>query len=102
MKINVQGYRILILPEQIEDTVKHGSLELVKAETTKDHELRNLRKGTVLQVGADCYGEDRTEKPWCKKGDKVLINPNAGHRHEEGDTIYLFVNEEDILAVIEE
>ena len=101
MKINIQGYRVLLKPDEIKDKIE-STLDLVKAEVTKDTELRNMRKATVLQVGADCYGPERTDKPWCKEGDRVLINPQAGFPHEEDGERYLIVNEEDILATIGE
>ena len=100
MSVKIVGYRILLKPEKIEDKIKHGPLILEKSEVTKEDELRNVRKGEVLQVGAECYKEHENKGPWCKVGDTVLINPMSGFNHQEGEETYLIVNEEDILAVI--
>lgn len=102
MKINIQGYRILLKPEKIEDTIKHGTLELVKHEVTKDSEKRNVQKCEVLQVGADCYKRDEWIAPWCKEGDTVIINRHSGHNiYDDEDNWFIIVNEEDILATVE-
>lgn len=102
MKINIQGYRILLKPEEIDDKIKYGDLELVKHEVTKDSDKRNVQKGEVLQVGPDCYKDGDVKAPWCKPGDTVIINPHSGHNfYDDEDNWFIIVNEEDILATIE-
>ncbi len=99
--IKVAGYRILLEPDVIEDTLTHGSLTLVKHEITKESDLRNTNKAKVLQVGPDAYKSGEVQAPWCKEGDTVLINPQSGYQyHVSNDKCLLIVNEEDILAVI--
>lgn len=100
MSIQIVGYRILLKPEKIVEKFESSVIDLVKPEVTKEDELRNVRKGEVLQVGAECYKEHENKGPWCKVGDTVLINPMSGFNHQEGEEMYLIVNEEDILAVI--
>ncbi len=99
--IKVQGFRILLKPEEIKKEWESSIEGLVKAETTKDSELRNVKKGKVLQVGADAYKSGEVRFPWCKVGDTVLINPQSGHNYSDDEgKWFIIVNEEDILAVI--
>lgn len=95
--VTVAGYRILLEPRKIEETIG----VIIKPEVAKEAELRNTNEAKVLQVGPDAYRPSEFKEPWCKVGDKVLINPQSGFQyHVDNDTCLLIVNEEDILAVI--
>lgn len=103
MKINVKGYRILMKPEVISDEIKGKTITLIKSEITKDSEKRNIQKGVVLGMGPDCYTEDKAGEPYCKVGDTILINRGSGHNiYDDKDNWFIIVNEEDVLATIEE
>jgi hypothetical protein len=74
------GYKILCaIPPQEE---KIDGTELYKpAETLRYDELLTTVL-FVVELGPDCYA-DKTKfpsGPWCKKGDFVLVRPNAGTR----------------------
>jgi co-chaperonin GroES (HSP10) len=100
MNISVKGYRILLKPEEIQEKFK-STLDLVKPESTKEGEYRNIQKGEVLQIGADCYKSNEVSQPWCKVGDKVIINRGSGHNfYDDKDNWFIIVNEEDILATV--
>jgi hypothetical protein len=74
------GYKILCaIPPQDQ---KIDGTELYKpAETLRYDELLTTVL-FVVELGPDCYA-DKTKfpsGPWCKKGDFVLVRPNAGTR----------------------
>lgn len=95
----IQGYRILVDPQEIKEKFEGTSLDIVKVEVTKDHEKRNIQEGVVLQVGEDCYRDDACKKPWCKVGDTVLFKRGASvNWYDENEKLYVILNEEDILA----
>ena len=96
---NIQGYRILVDPQEIEETYKSTISGLVKVGVTTDHEKRNMQEGVVLQVGADCYKNDACDKPWCKVGDIILFKRGAAvNWYDENEKLYIILNEEDVLA----
>lgn len=96
---NIQGYRILVDPQEINEKYEGTTLDLVKVGETTDHEKRNMQEGVVLQVGADCYKDDACKKPWCKEGDTILFKRGAAvNWYDENEKLYVILNEEDILA----
>ena len=73
------GYRILCaIPEQ-EKTTEGG---ILKADITLHNEELLTTVLFVVDLGPDCYMDAAKfpTGPWCKKGDFVLIRPNAGSR----------------------
>tara|TARA_R110000824_G_scaffold156165_1_gene329074 strand:- start:82 stop:516 length:435 start_codon:yes stop_codon:yes gene_type:complete len=93
------GYRVLILPFTM-SSVTHGGIHL--AQQTVDKERLATVVGYVVKLGPDAYG-DLNKFPdgaWCKEGDWVIFGRYAGARFRiEGGDMRL-LNDDEILAVI--
>jgi len=73
------GYRILCAIPEAEEEFESG---LIKADETMRYEELLTTVLFVVDMGPDCYA-DKTKfpsGPWCKKGDFILVRPNAGTR----------------------
>jgi co-chaperonin GroES (HSP10) len=95
------GYRILILPFS-QSAVTKGGIHLAKA--TIDKERLATVVGYVVGLGPNAYGDPNKfpEGPWCKEGDWVIFGRYAGARFQiEGGDMRL-LNDDEILATIED
>lgn len=98
--IKVVGHRVLIKPDSVEETTKGG---IVLAQALVQQEKNSQDKGTVLAVGSGCWKEFGDGSPWCKEGDKVYYPKYSGMKVKDNDKEeYIIVNDEDIVAIIEE
>lgn len=99
--LNVAGWRIKIRTEKIPEVefTKSG-IALPKDAVQR----RAVDKGTVAEVGALCWKDQRFNncEPWCKVGDRVLFVRYAGNEQEDPETgvMYTLVNDEDILGTL--
>ena len=94
------GYRILILPFT-QSSVTKGGIHLAKA--TVDKERLATVVGYVVALGPDAYSDMHKfpEGAWCKKGDWVIFGRYAGARFQiEGGDMRL-LNDDEILACID-
>ena len=95
------GYRILILPFS-QSAVTKGRIHLAKS--TVDKERLATVVGYVVATGPDAYSDAHKfpEGPWCKEGDWVIFGRYAGARFqiEVGDMRLL--NDDEILATIDD
>ena len=94
------GYRILILPFTI--SRKQGGIILTKQ--TVEKERLSTVVGHVVALGPDAYADTIKfpEGPWCKKGDWVVFGRYAGARFQiEGGDMRL-LNDDEILAVVDD
>ena len=93
------GYRILCaIPEQ-EKEFESG---IAKADETMRYEEALTTVLFVVDVGPDCY-KDTTRFPsgaWCKKGDFVLIRPNAGSRLVIHGREFRMINDDSVEGVV--
>ena len=95
------GYRILILPFT-QSSVTKGGIHLAK--TTVDKERLATVVGYVVATGPDAYSDPHKfpEGAWCKKGDWVIFGRYAGARFQiEGGDMRL-LNDDEILACIDD
>ena len=95
------GYRILILPFT-QSTVTKGGIHLAKS--TVDKERLATVVGYVVAMGADAYSDLHKfpEGAWCKEGDWVIFGRYAGARFQiEGGDMRL-LNDDEILATIDD
>ena len=95
------GYRILCAIPEIEKEFDNG---LVKADTTIHFEELLTTVLFVVELGPDCY-KDPTRfptGPWCKKGDFVLVRPNAGTRVIIHGAEFRLINDDSVEAVVQE
>lgn len=95
------GYRIMILPFKIKEKTKGG---IVIADSAREREQVATVVGLVLKLGPDAY-KDYDKYPngsWCGEGDWVVFGRYAGARIPiEGGEIRL-LNDDEVLATIED
>lgn len=95
------GYRILCaIPEQ-EKEFESG---IVKADETMRYEEALTTVLFVVDLGPDCY-TDPVRFPsgaWCKKGDFVLIRPNAGSRLVIHGREFRMINDDSVEGVVDD
>ena len=95
------GYRILCaIPEQ-EKEFESG---IAKADETMRYEELLTTVLFVVDLGPDCY-TDKARFPsgaWCKKGDFVLIKPNAGSRLVIHGREFRIINDDTVEGVVDD
>ena len=96
------GYKILCaIPEADE---KIDGSELIKsAETMRNEEILTTVL-FVVDLGPDCYldKERYPTGPWCKKGDFILVRPNAGTRLVIHGREFRLINEDSVEGTVED
>ena len=96
-----QGYRILCAIPETEKGIESGILkpdELIRTDELLTTVL------FVIELGSDCYA-DKTRfpnGPWCKKGDFILVRPNAGTRLVIHDREFRIINDDSVEAVVQD
>jgi co-chaperonin GroES (HSP10) len=93
------GWHILCA---IPETDKEYESGLVKADETIRIEEVLTTVLFVVALGPDCY-TDKTRYPngpWCKKGDFILIRPNAGSRLIIHGKEFRLINEDSVEATV--
>ena len=96
-----QGYRILCAIPESEEAFDSG---IIKADETRRHDELLTTVLFVVDLGPDCYADkDRFPNgPWCKKGDFILVRPNAGTRLVIHDREFRIINDDSVEAVVED
>lgn len=92
------GYRILCALPQLEKEYESG---LIKANETLHHENLLATVLFVVAMGPDCY-QDKERFPnghYCKKGDFIIVRPNAGTRLKIHGTEFRIINDDSVEAV---
>jgi hypothetical protein len=95
------GWKILCAIPEIEKEYDSG---LAKADETLRHEEILTTVLFVVDLGPDCY-VDKTRYPtgpWCKKGDFVLVRPNAGSRLVIHGREFRMINEDSVEGVVDD
>lgn len=95
------GYRILCAIPEVEKEYDSG---LVKADSTLHYEELLTTVLFVVDMGPDCY-KDPTRfptGPWCKKGDFVLVRPNAGTRLVIHGREFRLINDDSVEGVVDD
>ena len=95
------GYRILCAIPEVEKEYDSG---IVKADTTVHFEELLTTVLFVVDLGPDCY-KDPTRFPtgtWCKKGDFVLVRPNAGTRLVIHGREFRLINDDSVEGVVDD
>lgn len=96
-----QGYRILCAIPEAEEAFESG---IIKSDETRRHDELLTTVLFVVDLGPDCY-MDKTRfpnGPWCKKGDFVLVRPNAGTRLVIHDREFRIINDDSVEAVVQD
>jgi co-chaperonin GroES (HSP10) len=95
------GYRILCAIPEVEKATEGG---ILKADITLHNEELLTTVLFVVDLGPDCYKD--TAKfptgPWCKKGDFVLIRPNAGSRLVIHGREFRIINDDSVEGVVDD
>jgi len=96
-----QGYRILCAIPEAEEAFDSG---IIKSDETRRHDELLSTVLFVVAIGADCYSDKERfpNGPWCKKGDFILIRPNAGTRIVIHDREFRIINDDSVEAVVED
>ena len=96
-----KGYRILCAIPEAEEAFDSG---IIKSDETRRHDELLSTVLFVVDMGPDCYA-DKDRFPtgaWCKKGDFVLVRPNAGTRLVIHDREFRLVNDDSVEAVVQD
>jgi co-chaperonin GroES (HSP10) len=95
------GYRILCAIPDVEEQYESG---LIKADQTINYEEKLATVLFVVDLGPDCY-MDKTRfpnGPWCKKGDFVIVRPNAGTRLQIHGREFRLINDDSVESVVQD
>jgi co-chaperonin GroES (HSP10) len=93
------GYRILCAIPEVEEEYESG---ILKSDATINYEEKLATVLFVVDLGPDCY-QDKTRfpnGPWCKKGDFVIVRPNAGTRLLIHGREFRLINDDSVESVV--
>jgi hypothetical protein len=95
------GYHILCAIPEVEKEFDSG---ILKAETTLHYEELLTTVLFVVDLGPDCYKDTSRfpSGPWCKKGDFILVRPNAGSRLLIHGREFRLINDDSVEAVVDD
>ena len=95
------GYRILCAIPEMEKEFQSG---IVKADETLRYDELLTTVLFVVDLGPDCY-KDPSRFPtgaWCKKGDFILVRPNAGTRLVIHGREFRIINDDSVEGVVDD
>jgi len=95
------GHRVLVKPDDIEDTTA-GGIVLIQDERL---EKASQVFGTLVAIGDQAwkaFSPDYTGEPWAKVGDRISYSRFAGKNLKDPETKeeFIVMNDEDVVAVI--
>jgi co-chaperonin GroES (HSP10) len=94
--INPVGFRILVLPEDVEEVTESGIV--IHTATTKKEE-QAITEGIVIDIGSEAYADKKSA--WCKIGDRIIFAKYAGFFQEGKDgKKYRVINDLEVVAVL--
>jgi hypothetical protein len=95
------GYKILCAVPEMDKEYESG---LVKADETLKYEELLTTVLFVVDLGPDCYKDPAKfpTGPWCKKGDFVLVRPNAGTRLVIHGREFRMINDDSVEGTVED
>jgi len=95
------GYRILCAIPEAEKEFDSG---LAKADETMRYEELLTTVLFVVDLGPDCYADKERfpSGPWCKKGDFVLVRPNAGTRLVIHNREFRIINDDSVEGIVDD
>lgn len=104
MAVRPCGHRLLVKPTALEDhdevfkKAKSAGIQFLDKDVRAEQSA--VDTGEVLSIGPTAF-KDFGGDPWCKVGDTVVYARHSGKRIKDGETEYLALNDEDIVAVME-
>ncbi len=95
------GWRILILPYTLPQSTKGG---VILSDETRERNQLATNVGYVVSLGPDAYRDELKfpDGPWCKSGDWVMFGRYAGSRFKIEGAEPRLLNDDEILAVIDD
>lgn len=91
------GYRVLVKPDDIEDSMPEELRKMgFKLENKREQDA--VISGTLVKIGPTAWKEQGQN--WAEEGEKVYFAKYGGHVIKEGDVEYRLLNDEDITAVV--
>ena len=95
------GYRILCA---IPDTEREYEGGIIKTDEAVRFDELLTTVLFVVDLGPDCYKDkDRFPSgPWCKKGDFVLVRPNAGTRLVIHGREFRIINDDSVEGIVDD
>ena len=96
------GYHILMVMPKVEEKTKGGVLLPGDAKNRED--IASI-VGKVVSVGKDAYPDTDprfASGPWCQENDWVMVSKYSGHRFEFDGVEMRILNDDAILAVVED
>ena len=96
--INPKGYRLLVLPDELETKTKSGIITSTATMAARE-ELAQV-DGIVVAMGPTCF--DKESEPWCKVGDRIIFGKYSGiiRVGNDGKT-YRLINDENVVATLD-
>lgn len=94
MKLKVTGERVAIKPDELPEMNSEGTLY------TPWTRKRSTMQGTVVALGDGPYFKGGFLPHTVAVGDKVIFSPESGEEVICERSLYVFMKETDILAVI--
>lgn len=104
MAVRPCGHRLLVKPTALEDhdevfkKAKSAGIQFLDKDVRAEQSA--VDTGEVLSIGPTAF-KDFGGDPWCKVGDTVVYARHSGKQIKDGETEYLALNDEDIVAVME-
>ena len=88
----------------MEKEFEDSSIGLVKSELTIDYEEKLATVLFVVDLGPDCYKDEKRfpSGAWCKKGDFVIVRPNAGTRLLIHGREFRLINDDSVESVVDD
>jgi co-chaperonin GroES (HSP10) len=95
------GYRLLCAIPEAEESFDSG---ILKSDETRRHDELLTTVLFVVDLGPECYADKARfpTGPWCKKGDFILVRPNAGTRLVIHGREFRIINDDSVEAVVED
>ena len=95
------GYKILIALPEAEEKTAGG---IIKAEETIRIEETAAVTGFVLDMGSDCYKDDKKfpTGAWCSKGDWIVMRAFSGTRISIHGKEFRLINDDTVEAVVQD
>ena len=106
--LRVKGPRVLVRQDRLEEvdavfaSAKRAGIAIADTSKEKRLEQNAVDEGIVVDIGTGCWNPPiGTGEPWCRIGDRVVFAKYAGSIRKEGEDIYILLNDEDILGVMD-
>ena len=98
---NPSGFHILCMVPEAEGKFDSG---IIKSDETRRYDELLTTVLFVVDMGPDCYADKERfpNGPYCKKGDFILVRPNAGTRLVIHDREFRIINDDSVEAVVQD